>query len=289
MDVVFEGAISRSWGMADVLRGIMGVENQPYGILRVSSPGSNVSGRLAIADSQFIVGATVSDGTETGYHAVRRLLMAYDGNFAYLDTGGSKPQDFDQALYISIQKLSDMWPDLPADPADLFDEKSLLDKVFGGTGKMPADPSSGHVPIIRLDEQGPVEPPMRSSLVKAMQDAASAAGAGKSSHKQAWKTVVQPLLSNSLVDDQKTSGAQYFDLDDTASHRQSLTKLRAQHTSDTPWYKELFRESLLSKQAILWIFVILVLGVVATLVGMAAVNQSNSLTIQSGTQERTQP
>ena len=83
--------------MADVLRGVMGVENQSYGILRISSPGSNVSGRLAVADSAFVVGAVLSDG-DTGYSAVRRLLLASDGNFAYLDTAGKRPQDLEQAF-----------------------------------------------------------------------------------------------------------------------------------------------------------------------------------------------
>lgn len=281
--------------MADVLRGIMGVENQPYGILRISSPGSNVSGRLAIADSQFVVGAMLSDGTITGYDAIRRLLLAVDGNFAYLDSGTIKPQDFEQGLYISLQKLADLWPNLPANQAELFDEKALLDKVFGSSGKMPPDPSSGHVLAIRPEDikRDPNDSSSRRPLIKAMQEAASTSGKQGNNHKQAWKTVVQPLLSNSLVDSGKNgaiSGGQSFygDLDDTATHHNSLTRLRAQRSESGAWYKELFAESFLSKQALVWLGIIFAVSLVATLVGLAAVNNNNSLTIQKSV-ERSQP
>jgi hypothetical protein len=259
--------------MADVLRGVMGVDNQPFGILRISSPGSNVSGRLAIAESQFIVGAQVSDGTEAGYAAVRRLLLAHDGNFAYLDTGGKRPQDFDQALYISLRKMAEVWPDLPIDPNDLFDEEALLDKVFGGDGQPPADPSSGSLPIIQAS-QDDGQPRIKPPLIKALSDSG---GSGKTAgaHKQAWKTIVQPLLSNSLVDGAKTVEGRppFLDFDDTASHeRQSLTKLRAGSADGEPWVKQLLKESFLSKQALVWIGLILILSLVATFVGMGALN-----------------
>jgi hypothetical protein len=256
--------------MADVLRGVMAVENQKFGILRISSPGSNVSGRLAIAESQFIVGALLSDGTEGGYQAVRRLLLATDGNFAYLDTGGTKPQDFDQGLYISLDKMADIWPNLPEDPNDLFDEKSLLDKVFGGNGEPP---SSGHVPVIQEEQEQLPQRPTRASLVKAMQQAAnSGAHSSKAIQAEAWNTTIKPLLSNSLVDGAQTVAGNFADLDDTSSHeRQSLTKLRAVDApTEEPWLRKMLKESFGSKHALVWVLVLVAILVAATFVATRA-------------------
>jgi hypothetical protein len=271
LDVVFEGALSRSWGMADVLRGIMGVENQRFGVLRVSSPGSNVSGRLAIAESQFIVGALLSDGTETGYQAVRRLLLANDGNFAYLDAGTTKPQDFDQGLYIPLGKMADIWPNLPEDPNDLFDEKSLLDKVFGGDG---GPPSSGHVPIIQAEQEALPSRPTRASLVKAMKEAAnSGAHSSEAIQEEAWgSSSIKPLLSNSLVDGAKTFPGSIPGLEDTSSNeRQSLTKLRAvDGPEEESWLKKMMKESFGPKQAILWFLAFCIVLLIATFVATRA-------------------
>ena len=258
MDVVFEGALSRSWSMADVLRGVMGVEAQPYGILRVSSPGSNVSGRLAIAESRFIIGGLLSDGSEAGYSAVRRLLMAGDGNFAYLDTGGKKPPEYDQGLYIPLGKMAEIWPALPEDPEELFDEKSLLDKVFGpGEKFIDDDPASGHYPVI--EQQPNKQRPTRASLLKAMQEATNAAPQITSGPqpKQNWRTMVKPLLSNSLVDGAKTIEGHISELEDTAAHgRQSLTNLRAADVEERPWLQQMVADSFGGKLALVWLALI---------------------------------
>lgn len=262
--------------MADVLRGVMAVDNQPYGILRISSPGSNVSGRLAIAESQFIVGAQVSDGSDEGYAAVRRLLLAQDGNFAYLDTGGKRPQDCDhQTLYISLRKMAEAWPNLPEDPNALFDEEALLDKVFGGDGQLPADPSGGNLPVIQSHE--PQLPRLQPPLLKTLpENAISGGGSATSAHKQAWKTIVQPLLSNSLVEGTKTVEGRpaYMDFDDTASHeRQSLTKLRAAGAGNgEPWVKTLLKESFFQKRALMMVLIVLMLAALATFISMGALN-----------------
>jgi hypothetical protein len=127
--------------MQDVLKAIMGVDNQPFGILRISSPTSRLSGRLAIADGAYIVGAVSADDLtpeelDSGYLAVRKLLSASEGNFAFLDTDGKRPTDMDGSLYLSIDRLMPLLPQLPEDPGELFDEKSLLDKVFGPDGNL---------------------------------------------------------------------------------------------------------------------------------------------------------
>lgn len=125
--------------MQDVLKAVMGVDNQPFGILRITSLSGHLSGRLAIARGSYIVGAVAADdlhpeGVASGYDAVRKLLLSSDGNFAFLDSAGKHPSDMDDSLYISIDRIVGLMPDLPEDASRLFDEKSLLDKVFGPDG-----------------------------------------------------------------------------------------------------------------------------------------------------------
>ena len=277
VDVIFEGYLSRSWGMQDVLKSVLAVENQPYGVLRISSPSLNMNGRLAIAGGKFIIGALITDRSESGYDAVRALLQIRDGNFAYLDTADQRPDDFDEKLYLSIAKLLSHLPDLPETPADLFDEKSLLDKVFGADDALP---NSEQIPTAELEiEKG-------RSISRSMPVGPTTSAAKKS----AW-AAFQPLLSNSGI----TSAAnrqklEYpLELNETGSHRQSLTKLRAVRAGSLPWYRQLSRDSFSSKRAMLWIAAIFVLAAIATLFGSTAVFHPNSLTIQKGTTPRTQP
>ena len=263
--------------MHDVLKSVIGVENQPFGVLRISSPSLNLNGRLAISGGNFIVGAAIIDGSETGYDAVRRLLQIREGNFAYLDTAGKRPDDFDEALYLSLSKLVSRLPDLPETAAELFDEKSLLDKVFGADEGLP---NSEQQPTadFELDEPRP------TGILQSGGPLTAAA------RKSAW-AAFQPLLSNSAGSSAANrKKPQYpMELDETGAHRQSLTKLRGVGSDGRPWYTELWRDSFRSKGALLLIAAIFLLALVATLFGSSAVFHPTSLTIQKGTTPRTQP
>src|SRR6185369_8777216 len=119
-----------------------------------ASPGAAVNGRVALNRGRFVIGAKMTDTTESGYDALRKLLSVQTGNFAFLDTAGTTPPDMDQSLHISIDKLLQALPNLPAEPAELFDEKALLDEVFGTAPAVPAGKRA-------TSEILPVKPPSR--------------------------------------------------------------------------------------------------------------------------------
>lgn len=305
-----------------MLKAVLGVDDQPFGILRISSPSAKVSGRLAIEDGAYIVGAMATsdvntDGVESGYGALRRLLAARDGNFAYLDVAGTHPRELDDTLHISIEKVCELLPDLPDDPSTLFDEKSLLDKIFGAAVAQAASvkPASAQPPSLpqprrtyRVNENSTVTETLNSS--PHLQEAVAPGqyhslsgnngngngngnGAGErlpaplvasAAANPAWQ-LFQPLISNAAVASPQyrnltpTSGFA-FDLEDTGEHRSSLVRLRSQARDDLPWYKELLRKSPLPGGSVIWILAAFGLLLVATLFGCIALNQHTSLTIQ---------
>ncbi len=130
MDVIFEGALSKSWGMKDVLKAVADVPNVPFGALRISCPSKNIQGKVLIADAKHVVAASCSDDIDA-YEALRTLLEVKDGNFALLDLSTEDLAEFDQSLFICIDRLIESMPALPHSSSELFDENTLLDKVFG--------------------------------------------------------------------------------------------------------------------------------------------------------------
>ena len=129
MDVVFEGALSSSWGMKDVLKAVSDVPNVPSGVLRVSCPGQSLQGKIVISEARHIVDASCNGSSPFhSYDALRVLLDVKEGNFAFLDLNQNEP---DPSLFIAIDKVLQRLPQLPGSSTELFDQQTLLDKVFG--------------------------------------------------------------------------------------------------------------------------------------------------------------
>ncbi|MGH9553775.1 MAG: hypothetical protein ACRD3W_30625, partial [Terriglobales bacterium] len=122
-------------------------------VLRINSEQEDYSGKILISNGDHIVGALTVTGRYQGYEAIRRLLTVASGNFAYLRVGKTDRVDVVANLNIPVRKVAHSAPNLPADVSALFDEKSLLDKVF----------SSG------VEQQIAREPP-RQSPTQPMQD-----------------------------------------------------------------------------------------------------------------------
>jgi hypothetical protein len=249
---------------------ILESDNKRYSVLRIASATTGTSGRLTISESQFIVGAALSDGSEQGYEAVRRLLSLADGNFALLDLGSQAPPDFDQALCLSIARILQRFPNLPAGPAELFDEKQLLDRVFGADtmSLQPAElgnvgPQQEAVAFYTPSGAMPPPPPLKS----------------------AWN-FMQPLLNNAGLYG-SAGPTQPFGPDDSGSHRTSLNRLRGTTAeSSSPWYTVLLRDSLPTWQAMA-----IVVGILAVSLAVAfyfmqtdpfhrSLKAHNSITIQ---------
>ncbi|MBX9724949.1 MAG: hypothetical protein K2X81_26325 [Candidatus Obscuribacterales bacterium] len=157
VDVIFEGALSKSWGMKDVLKAVADVPNVPFGALRISCPSKNIQGKVLIADAKHVVAASCSDDKDA-YEALRTLLEVKDGNFAFLDLSAEDIADFDQSLFINIDRLIQAMPALPLSSSELFDENTLLDKVFGNDdAERSASPSQA-----KSNFQFPLPPGVRA-------------------------------------------------------------------------------------------------------------------------------
>lgn len=165
MDVLFEGRLNPELHLKTVLQRVL--ENKPQGnlLIRISSPHAASNGRLLIRDGRFITAALLDDSDESGYTALRQLLAVSTGSFAGLRPSQDERIDLIPNLNIELHKVIPLMPALPESPVGLFDEKSLLDKVFS-TGsfekleQMQPEPARHNVePLLKpVQPQMPVQP-----------------------------------------------------------------------------------------------------------------------------------
>ena len=146
MDVLFEGRLNPDLHLKTVLQRVL--ENKPPGnlLIRISSPNPASTGRLLVRDGRFITAALLDENDESGYPALRQLLAVGTGNFAGLRPEPGEKIDLVPNLNFELHKVIPLMPALPESPVGLFDEKSLLDKVFS-TGSFE-----------KLEQMRPTEP-----------------------------------------------------------------------------------------------------------------------------------
>ncbi len=121
MDVIIEGRITSEEGMDEVLRTCAEIKTVKTPILRINDNESELQGRIAFSQGGYIVGAMISETGETGYDAVRKLLMIENGNYAILDPLRRHISDINQSLWIKIERLVPLLPNLPVNPEGLVD------------------------------------------------------------------------------------------------------------------------------------------------------------------------
>jgi len=138
VDLIFEGRITGHQHLKDALTRIQEIAIPGISILRVSAPELDHSGRLLIKDSRLVVAALTRDGLYEGYDGVRQILATTIGHYAFLEVGPQDKVDLVPNLNIPVDSLLKALPNLPTEAGALFDEKSLLDKVF--------TPDAGNVP-----------------------------------------------------------------------------------------------------------------------------------------------
>lgn len=178
MDLIFEGRLSDQVAMKDVLLRIKALPAPGLKILRINRQRDGLNGKIAIDGGKYVTAASVIDSFETGYSALRLLLSIDEGNFALLNAKPGDSIELQPNLHIEIDQLVKTMPHLPDSPAKLFDERALLDKVFG------QDFTLGELPALQdEDEEEPIPPPMVLS------------GTHKIPDKAAW-ALMQPLIDN---------------------------------------------------------------------------------------------
>ncbi len=178
MDLIFEGRLSDQIAMKDVLLRVKSEPTPGMKILRINRQRDGLNGKIAIDAGKYVTAASVVDSVETGYTALRLLLSVSEGNFALLSAKAGDSIELQPNLHIEIDMLLKTMPHLPDNPAKLFDERALLDKVFG------QDFTLGDLPVqIDDDEEEPIQPPLTISQSNKIPD------------KAAW-ALMQPLIDN---------------------------------------------------------------------------------------------
>lgn len=127
---VLEGQISFG-GMHDALEAVARHKNVKYGLLRVTSNTS--SGLIGVFCGRFITGAVMSLSGESGYPALRNLLAAKDGSFAFMDASDEPVREVNQSLGVDLQTLlssTDFSVDnLPISEESLTNMRGAADEV----------------------------------------------------------------------------------------------------------------------------------------------------------------
>ncbi len=179
MDLIFEGRLSDQIAMKDVLMRVKSEPTPGMKILRINRQRDGLCGKIAIDGGKYVTAASVVDSVETGYMALRLLLSVSDGNFALLNAKPGDSIELQPNLHIEIDMLLKTMPNLPDNPTKLFDERALLDKVFG------QDFTLGDLPVHRDDDED--EETVTPSL--------SISGPNKIPDKAAW-ALMQPLIND---------------------------------------------------------------------------------------------
>jgi hypothetical protein len=120
VDVIIEGKITPEEGIAEVLQTLIDLKTVAYPVLRINCTDSRFQGKIGFAQGGFLLGAKVEETGELGYPAVRKLLLVRNGNYAILDPEKQIVLDVNQSLWIDLEKILQVLPDLPASPEGLL-------------------------------------------------------------------------------------------------------------------------------------------------------------------------
>lgn len=153
VDVIIEGKITSEEGMDDVLRTCAEIKSVKTPILRINDNNSDLQGRIAFSQGGYIIGGKINNPTaEVGYPAIRRLLMISDGNYAILDPLRKHITEVNQSLWIKVDKVVPLLPNLPEDPEGLVDKAPEV---------VPGSLKGGQVDVLakmQVPEERKVEP-----------------------------------------------------------------------------------------------------------------------------------
>lgn len=141
VDVIFEGRLNQETGIREVLQQVFDQAHTGRTILRLSALKDDFAGRILISSGRHVVAASVGENQVLGYPALKMLLDRQDLSFALLRVSPNDNLDLGTTLNIDLMRIIALLPDLPDSPAGLFDEKGLLDRVFGDFDDTPVGPS----------------------------------------------------------------------------------------------------------------------------------------------------
>jgi hypothetical protein len=139
MLVLFEGRIHSGLTIKEIFKRIVLLQSAGQALLRVSSPDNESQGLIYLHDCTYVTGASIKGSSEVGYDALRKLVRVQEGSFALIAVQPGDSYQSDLSLNIELRKLAEGLDHLPESPSELFDQNSLLDKVFN-PGVAPPGP-----------------------------------------------------------------------------------------------------------------------------------------------------
>jgi hypothetical protein len=123
---LLEGQISFA-GMQYALESVSRLNSVKNGILRITS--NEGSGLIGIFCGRFITGAAMTLSGEMGHRALRQLLAASDGSYAFMDAGDEVFEDLKQNLGVDIEQLLAAGLSLPLTDETLTGMTSSGDEI----------------------------------------------------------------------------------------------------------------------------------------------------------------
>ena len=152
MDVIIEGKITEEEKLDEILRTCTEIKSVSNPILRINDNATNVQGRIGFSQGGYIIGGKIQESGEVGYDAIRKLLSVTDGNYAILDPLNKHFGDINQSLWLKVDKILPLVPNLPENPEGLIDkhpqeelrksvESESLQKTLEGKKSTVDDPN----------------------------------------------------------------------------------------------------------------------------------------------------
>ena len=121
MDVIIEGKITAEEGLDEILKTCAEIKSVNTPILRINDHNSDLTGRIGFSQGGYIIGGKIMPDGESGYAAVRKLLSVSEGNYAILDPLKKQVGDCNQSLWMKVEKIVPLVPNLPESPEGLID------------------------------------------------------------------------------------------------------------------------------------------------------------------------
>ncbi len=190
MDVITEGTINPDEPVADVINAVVAIKSCQTPILRINDNQSDLQGRILFSAGGFIVGARINVSGESGYNAVRKLLMVKDGNYAILDPMRKSTNELNQALWLSTTKIVSMLPNLPEAPQSILDshpERITESAARPKTGQLDLAPIMAAVGAPK--DQPMVDPSIPTNIEEESRQTVGNKQASRKYNEGRWRTI----------------------------------------------------------------------------------------------------
>lgn len=150
LDTLFDGQLNKNLTVRELLKRILGLKQPGISFLRIANVDQTLDGRIFIMDSKLIIGATMNGAPQSGYAALEPLLKIEEGSFAFVAPSDTDSLTVDRSLNMEIKSLLHSYESARQEINTVFDQESLLDRVFNIAelvDAVPTQPQSIEIPM----------------------------------------------------------------------------------------------------------------------------------------------